>query len=228
MIDNGRTRLLTPEEEDALCDRVHAGDLSARDELILANVPLVWFILWSRFHRRDEDLDQSGYMGLVAAADRYDRDKHPEVSFATYAVYWIVHHAQLCMDADKLVHIPAYLDRPSAPLTERTKANRKKSEQRAEQARSRAGLPIGLVEAVPGPDSGLLRDEQLVALREALGCLTDLESCYVVLRYGLAGESSHSVTEISSDCGSTRFRVGRILKIALAKLRIQLGDCATP
>lgn len=36
-----------------------------------------------------EDLEQEGYMGLIAAAERYNLNNDKRASFITYAVYWI-------------------------------------------------------------------------------------------------------------------------------------------
>lgn len=36
-----------------------------------------------------EDLIQEGYLGLIAAADKYDPDNEKKAQFLTYAIYWI-------------------------------------------------------------------------------------------------------------------------------------------
>lgn len=84
-----RSRLLTFEEELSLSRRVLAGDDSARQTLIEANLRLVVRIA-KKYMTRDVsllDLIQEGNLGLIKAASKYDFRKH--VRFSTYASWWI-------------------------------------------------------------------------------------------------------------------------------------------
>ncbi len=82
-------RLLSAREEKALARRIQAGDRSARDELVQANIRLVVSI--ARYHRnRGLDMDdviQHGIIGLNRAAEKFDPTR--DIRFSTYATLWI-------------------------------------------------------------------------------------------------------------------------------------------
>jgi len=83
------TPLLTFEEELKLSKRVQAGDLSARQRLIEANLKLVVKIAkaFKASNISLLDLIQEGNIGLMKAADRFDYRRN--VKFSTYASWWI-------------------------------------------------------------------------------------------------------------------------------------------
>jgi RNA polymerase sigma factor (sigma-70 family) len=85
----GRHERLSPEAERGLAVRAQAGDSSARDTLIEANVPLVMALAREYQGPRLElaDLVQEGIIGLCAAVDRFDPGRG--VRFGTYAALWI-------------------------------------------------------------------------------------------------------------------------------------------
>lgn len=62
--------------------------LSERDQLIVDNIPLVYYTLHKHFPRWafDEDMQQIGMIGLCKAADNYDPEKG---KFSTVAVVYI-------------------------------------------------------------------------------------------------------------------------------------------
>ena len=87
--DIGKVPLLSPEKEREICERIANGDESARNELIEANLRLVFNIA-----KRHEgkglpllDLIQEGNIGLIKAAKRFDYTKG--YKFSTYATWWI-------------------------------------------------------------------------------------------------------------------------------------------
>jgi RNA polymerase primary sigma factor len=84
-----RTPLLSFEEEIALSKRIQAGDASARQELVEANLRLVVKIA-KAYVTQDVtflDLVQEGNLGLMKAAAKFDHRKN--VRFSTYASWWI-------------------------------------------------------------------------------------------------------------------------------------------
>lgn len=83
------TPLLTFEEELDLSRRIQAGDETAKQRLIEANLRLVVKIS-KAFLAPDVqflDLIQEGNLGLIKAASKYDYRK--KVRFSTYAAWWI-------------------------------------------------------------------------------------------------------------------------------------------
>jgi RNA polymerase sigma factor (sigma-70 family) len=85
----GRVRLLTRDEEVVLAKRIEQGDVAARDAMIEANLRLVVAIAkgyrWTG--RPLDDLIQSGTMGLMRAAEKFDHRRG--CKFSTFATPWI-------------------------------------------------------------------------------------------------------------------------------------------
>ena len=82
--------LLTQEEEQALGQRIKAGDRRAKDLLIESNLKLVVSIAkkyLSRTKMTFLDLVQEGNLGLIAAVDKWDYSLG--YKFSTYAHWWI-------------------------------------------------------------------------------------------------------------------------------------------
>lgn len=108
-IISGR-KLLTPDEEASLFRRMHAGDASARDELILCNMRLVAMQAYSLADRGMcfDDLMSEGTIGLMRAIDKFSPDKGTRLS--TYAVPWIreVMLRAIAVSAGCL-HVPVYV-----------------------------------------------------------------------------------------------------------------------
>jgi len=68
------------------------GDISARNRIVEANLPLVVTIARSYSYPVPlEDLVQAGALGLIRALETYDPDRS---SLSTYASHWIRHHIQ--------------------------------------------------------------------------------------------------------------------------------------
>lgn len=80
---------LTPEQEIEVAHRARAGDESALNELVVANLRFVVMIA-KRFRDRGvpfPDLVQEGNMGLMLAARKFDPERG--VRFISYAVWWV-------------------------------------------------------------------------------------------------------------------------------------------
>jgi RNA polymerase primary sigma factor len=114
----GWTRLLTPEEEVALFQRMHQGDEKAREQLIEANLRLVLSIA-SQFAQRSvvplEDLVQEGCLGLIRAVDKFDWQRGTR--FSTYAVWWIRQYiVRAIAEHSRFIHLPFHLVETLAQL----------------------------------------------------------------------------------------------------------------
>mgnify|MGYP001696722828 FL=1 len=86
-------RALSPERERELWRLCREGDAAAREELIVAYRPLVFWIA-GRLRAAPslkQDLVQEGMLALIRAADRFDPDR--ELRFSTYAYHRI--HGQM-------------------------------------------------------------------------------------------------------------------------------------
>ncbi len=89
MNDVIKYKLLTPEEEKELSQRVLQGDEAARQRLINSNLKLVIKIAFAYRNQGMPimDLIQEGNLGLIRAVEKFDGDR--DVRFCTYASWWI-------------------------------------------------------------------------------------------------------------------------------------------
>ncbi len=103
----GKDRLLTAEEEKGLSQRILKGDKRAREMLINANLRLVVKIAKGYLsHDMDLlDLIQEGNLGLIKAADKFDFKKN--VRFSTYASFWIKQSiARALSNKSRMIRLP--------------------------------------------------------------------------------------------------------------------------
>lgn len=90
----GRYKLLSYDEETELFRRIEEGDQKARDQMVAANLRLVYSIalkfLWAPTHYPSLDLIdlvQEGCIGMLTAIGKFDwREGY---KFSTYATWWI-------------------------------------------------------------------------------------------------------------------------------------------
>ena len=89
-INTANLKVLTNEENLVLFDKMHKGDIFARDDLIKGNLKLVLAIL-KKFNNKVDNLDdlfQVGCLGLVKAIDNFDTSYG--VTLSTYACPLII------------------------------------------------------------------------------------------------------------------------------------------
>jgi len=106
----GKTALLTIEEEISLAKRIRAGDKSARDHMIKANLRLVVKIAmdYKDFGLPLLDLISEGNIGLVKAVERFDPRKGGKLS--TYAAWWIKQSIKRALaNQSKTIRLPVHL-----------------------------------------------------------------------------------------------------------------------
>ncbi len=143
--DLGGIALLSPAEELTLAKRSLAGDLSARQRLIEANLRLVIANV-RRFSRSGAplaDLVQEGNLGLMRAAEKFDWRRG--CRFSTYATWWIRQAVR------RAAHTQSHLIRvPDRVVDRMSKARRIAAELAQEsgsdpspaQIAARSGMPI--------------------------------------------------------------------------------------
>src|SRR5262249_31486787 len=85
----GKVPLLTADQEVYLAKRIERGDMSAKTQMIEANLRLVVSIAKSYLGRGLSFLDliQEGSLGLIRAVEKFDYRKG--YKFSTYATWWI-------------------------------------------------------------------------------------------------------------------------------------------
>ena len=104
------TALLSAEEEKELSNRITAGDGSARDRMVRANLRLVVNIARAYTNKGlpIQDLIEEGNLGLLRAVEGFDPDMNTR--FSTYASYWIKQSIKRALiNTAKTIRIPAYM-----------------------------------------------------------------------------------------------------------------------
>lgn len=89
----------------ALIQKSHAGDKSAKEQLVEENVGLVWCVV-KRFYGRGvetDDLFQIGSIGLLKAIDKFELSY--DVKFSTYAVPMIVGEIKRFLRDDGMIKV---------------------------------------------------------------------------------------------------------------------------
>jgi RNA polymerase primary sigma factor len=105
-----RVSLLTAQEEVRLAKRIERGDTAAKQQLIEANLRLVFSVAKSYVGRGLSllDLVQEGSLGLIRAAEKFDYRRG--LKFSTYATLWIRQAvARAIADKARTIRLPAYL-----------------------------------------------------------------------------------------------------------------------
>jgi RNA polymerase primary sigma factor len=106
----GKVPLLTADEEVYLAKRIERGDMSAKTQMIEANLRLVVSIAKGYLGRGLSFLDliQEGSLGLIRAVEKFDYRKG--FKFSTYATWWIRQAVTRAIaDKARTIRIPVHM-----------------------------------------------------------------------------------------------------------------------
>ena len=106
----GKYKLLKPEEEKELAERIAMGDEQAKKDFINSNLRLVVSVA-KRFYKNGIellDLIQDGNIGLMIAVDKFDATMG--YKFSTYATWWIKQTIMRgIQNTSRTIRVPAYV-----------------------------------------------------------------------------------------------------------------------
>jgi len=189
--------LLTPKEEIGLVKKAKKGDKEARRKLINANLKLVVNIAkhYAYFDLHLMDLIAEGNIGLMRAIDKFNPPSRGEIA------------KRMKLAVDKVGEIEMWMNKKSsleAPV--------------GEDGSSQLG---DFIKTTGHTDTSLevmkIFDKERVI--HLLDTLSEREKKVLDLRFGITGEKTHTLAEVSKVLKVSRERIRQIEKEALDKLK---------
>jgi RNA polymerase sporulation-specific sigma factor len=245
-VRNANHVYLSDKEVKELLVKSQAGDTTARDTLVNSNIRLVWSVV-QRFLNRGyeaDDLFQIGCIGLLKAIDKFDLNF--DVKFSTYAVPMIIGEIQRFLRDDGTVKVSRSL-KEIAHKVRRVKDELSKGLGRLPTVREIAealgitpeeviyaqeanrapssihetvfendGDPITLMDQIADKDEDKWFDK--IALKEAIGKLSEREQLIVYLRY----YKDQTQSEVAERLGISQVQVSRLEKKILRLMKEQI------
>ena len=194
---------LKASEERELLEKMHSGDIAARDKLIEHNLRLVAHIVKKYYTAENtEDLISIGTIGLIKAISTFKSNKG--IRLATYA--------SRCIDNEILMHFRA-LKKTAQDVYISDPIDTDKD-----------GNTLTLIDII-SDDSDIADDitvkMQLQKLKSIINdALDEREKTIICYRYGIGGVPELTQSQIAAKLKISRSYVSRIEKAALQKLRL--------
>ena len=201
--------VLSKEESYILIDKAQSGDKSARDKIIEHNLRLVMMVV-KQFKNTTydfNDLLSYGTIGLINAVDNYDKTKRYE--FTTFFVKCIknsiIDYIKLENRKIKTVSLDKYV----------SSKNKEKNEDDTTFENFIYDKRVNIADSYEAK-------ETKAVLHRLVSELTDKESNYLTLYFGLDDNEPKSLQEIANIYNLSRQCVNMVIHRALKHLRIKL------
>lgn len=247
-VNTATLEVLDDDEKRELLLKARAGDAEARERLINGNLRLVLSVIKKFTGRREaaDDLFQVGCVGLVKAVDRFNVEM--DVKFSTYAVPMILGELRRYLRDSGSVRVSRSIrdlaykalqareelqgERESEPTVDEIAGKLGVSRESVSLAMDAIIEPMSIYEPVynEGGDSLYVIDQlkdnstgdefwlENIALKEALGHLSEREKMIIGMRYF----GNRTQTDIAGEIGISQAQVSRLEKGALEKMRRQM------
>jgi RNA polymerase sigma factor (sigma-70 family) len=215
---------LTVGETATLARAAQAGDTSARDRLVLANLALVyhWANDFARHSRADRaDLVQEGTLGLIRATESFDPSL---TAFGTYASQWIRYYMRLVVrDARSLVLVRSRMGSTWREVPADTYTDGQAGY--VQEALSAVGSTVNCSVVAPLPDELAERRRLAEAVRARAVAEAREPRERDLLSHRLLGDGTETLATIGARYAQTRSNMS-LVEIALKRrLRVALRPC---
>ena len=199
-------KALTPDEEEALIERLRQKDESARSELIEHNLRLVVYIA-KKFESSGADIDDLisvGAIGLIKAVQSYDVSKN--IKLATYASRCIENEILMFIRKKTKQNYEVSLDEPL----------------NYDKDGNELLLSDILESDVDEANVELEKSSENKILWNAIRKLNAREQKIMELRFGLNGDEENTQKEVADMLGISQSYISRIEKKILSRLKKDL------
>ena len=199
-------KALTPDEEEALIERLRQKDESARSELIEHNLRLVVYIA-KKFESSGADIDDLisvGAIGLIKAVQSYDVSKN--IKLATYASRCIENEILMFIRKKTKQNYEVSLDEPL----------------NYDKDGNELLLSDILESDVDEANVELEKSSENKILWNAIRRLNAREQKIMELRFGLNGDEENTQKEVADMLGISQSYISRIEKKILSRLKKDL------
>ena len=243
------TQLLTKEQEYALTLKISEGCRESYDDLVKKNIRLVRKVAAKYVYCGIEydDLIQEGILGLVKAAEKFDRESGHK--FSTYAVWWIrqtivraipnsyfvrlpvhVYDKQVAYKRYILEHIKKYGRQPSfkeiaeqcGDKVERVEMILKEQRYISLDSKFESDQEMHNViadESIESQEKVLSNMEKKNIVKKLFSCLEDRERKIIEMRYGINHPREYKLHEIGKFFNVTRERIRQVQVKAEKKMK---------
>ena len=244
-VDTSKLPVLKNEEMRELFQRMHEGDLEAREKLVNGNLRLVLSVI-QRFNNRGEfvdDLFQVGCIGLMKSIDNFDLNQN--VKFSTYAVPMIIGEIRRYLRDNNPIRVSRSLrdiaykalqvrerlmgETAKEPSTEEIAKELGVAHEEVVLALDAIQDPVSLFEPIynDGGDPIYVMDQisddrtkemtwiEEIALREAMRKLNDREKMILSMRF-FEGKTQ---MEVADEIGISQAQVSRLEKSAIQQMQ---------
>jgi len=198
---------LTQSEEAEMLEKLAAGDMEARRNLIERNLRLVVYIA-KRFENSPadiEDLISVGTIGLIKAVNSYDSSKN--IKLATYASRCIENEILMCLRKMTKLKCEVSLDEPLNVDWE--------------------GNVLLLSDILGTEVDSINKDVELNVEKDVLvksfQALSSREKLILKMRYGLMGTDEKTQKEIADMMGISQSYISRLEKKVISRLKREMS-----